>query len=101
MERRPGYAADARLLIINCDDLQAPSAVGRRCNSRSSGSGRPATRNRSRTRADRTHSYFIERLWRSMKTLSIQRTRPYMLIRMSASSSFSTAVNAKLLNWLP
>jgi hypothetical protein len=36
-----------------------------------------------------------------MKTLSIQRTRPYMLIRMSASSSFSTAVNAKLLNWLP
>jgi hypothetical protein len=34
-----------------------------------------------------------------MKTLSIQRPRPSMLMRTSASRR--TLVNAKLVNWLP
>ena len=34
-----------------------------------------------------------------MNTLSIQRPRPSMLMRISAS--FSTAVKAKPVNWLP
>ena len=49
-----------------------------------------------------THSYFSDRHNRSMKTLSIQRPRPSIEMRMSAS--FSVLVKAKLVNcepWTP
>ena len=45
------------------------------------------------------HSYFMLRQSRSMKTLSIQRPRPSIEIRMAAS--VSTSVKRGLVNWLP
>ena len=47
----------------------------------------------------KTHSYLRLRHSRSMKTLSIQRPRPSMEMRMPAS--FNVVVKAKLVNWLP
>ena len=47
----------------------------------------------------KTHSYLRLRHSRSMKTLSIQRPRPSMEMRMPAS--FSVVVKAKLVNCEP
>jgi len=47
----------------------------------------------------KTHSYLRLRHSRLMKTLSIQRPRPSMEMRIPAS--FSVVVKAKLVNWLP
>src|SRR5271170_3757717 len=46
-----------------------------------------------------THSYLSERHSRSMNTLSIQRPRPSIEMRMPASAS--APVKARLVNWLP
>jgi len=45
------------------------------------------------------HSYFSDRHSRSMKTLSIQRPRPSIEMRISAS--FKVLVKAKLVNCEP